>query len=163
MEKASGKLLSEDRVKIRADAMYRVHELSKQISTYFDLLVSEHGITRAQWQAIMHVSQNPGATQTQLADLMQIGRAAAGKMLDRLEEKGWIERRPDASDNRIRRVYAKTEISPLQLIVPTAALELYEAFYADMTEEQIDDFYATLNRLLASGRAGTERLTKSKR
>src|SRR5690606_25695218 len=110
--------------------MYRIHEVSRLISTHFDQLVAAHGITRAQWTAVMHVSQNPGATQTQLAGVMQIGRAAAGKMFDRLEEKGWIERRLDPHDNRLRRVYPHNKIEPLHEIIPAAAIKLYDDFYA---------------------------------
>lgn len=151
------------RSNVRADAMYRVHELSRLISLYFDQLVAEHGITRAQWSCVMHVSQNPGSTQTQLADIMQMGRAAAGKMLDRLEEKGWIERRPDATDNRVRRVYSRHEIAPLQDIIPAAALKLYDDFYAGLADEQIDQLHDVLMVMLANGREALDLRNRTKR
>jgi MarR family transcriptional regulator, transcriptional regulator for hemolysin len=49
--------------------------------------------------------RNQGASQSDLAEKMQMGRASAGKLLERMEAKGWIERRPDPNDSRIRRVY----------------------------------------------------------
>jgi MarR family transcriptional regulator for hemolysin len=52
----------------------------------------------------MHIYEQEGLTQTELAELMQMGRASLGKLLERLEVKGWIERRADASDSRVRRV-----------------------------------------------------------
>lgn len=143
----------EHRNNVRADAMYRIHEVSRLISLYFDQLVVAHGITRAQWTAIMHVSQNPGATQTQLADIMQIGRAAAGKMLDRLEEKDWIERRPDPSDNRVRRVYSRNKIDPLHKVIPNAAIKLYDEFYAGLSDEQLDQLHDMLMVMRENGRA----------
>jgi len=148
---------------VRADAMYRIHEVSRLISSYFDHIVAEHGITRAQWSAIMHVSQNPGATQSQLAEIMQMGRAAAGKMFDRLEEKGWIERRSDAEDNRVRRVYSRNEIDPLRTIIPAAATRLYDEFYGDLTNEQIDQLHDMLMTMRENGRNALNRLAPSKR
>ncbi|NMA99828.1 MAG: MarR family transcriptional regulator [Phyllobacteriaceae bacterium] len=143
----------EHRLNVRADAMYRIHEVSRLISTYFDQLVSQHGITRAQWTTVMHITQNQGATQTQLADTMQMGRAAAGKMLDRLEEKGWIERRPDPSDHRVRRVYTQSKIQPLHESIPTAAKKLYEEFYAGLSDEQIEQLHETLIVMRDNGRS----------
>lgn len=148
------------RLTFQADAMYRVHELSRLISAHFDHLVAAHGITRAQWTAIMHASQNPGSTQSELAEIMQMGRAAAGKMLDRLEEKGWIERRPDASDNRVRRVFTRNEIAPLQDVIPAAAAQLYQDFYAGMTDGEVEQFHNTLVAMVGNGRAALDKLSR---
>ena len=41
----------------------------------------------------------------ELADMMEIEKAPAGKIVDRMEEKGWVERRPDISDRRINRIH----------------------------------------------------------
>lgn len=149
------------RTLIRADAMYRIHEVSRLISTYFDAAMTAHGITRAQWNAIMHVTQNPGSTQTELADLMQMGRAGIGKMLDRLEQKSWIERRPDEKDSRVRRVYPHKDADTLFAFMPEAARHLYSDFYAGMGDEEVEKLYASLmtmreNARIALGRDGAD-------
>lgn len=141
------------RTRIRAATLYRIHEASRLISTYFDQAVAEHGITRAQWTAIMHVSQNPGSTQSELAQHMQMGRAAAGKMLDRLEQKNWIERRADERDNRLRRVYPHKDVDQLFSFMPAAAQRLYDDFYRGMPDSQVEEFYATLMKMRENARA----------
>ncbi len=85
--------------------LYIIHELSRLISTNFDKDMARHNLTHAQWWAIMHIYENPGASQSDLANIMEMGRASAGKLLERMESKGWIERRPDPTDNRVRRIY----------------------------------------------------------
>jgi DNA-binding MarR family transcriptional regulator len=85
--------------------LYIIHELSRLISTAFDGYMAKHKLTHGQWWALMHLYENQGASQSDLAEKMQMGRASAGKLLERMEAKGWIERRPDPHDNRIRRVY----------------------------------------------------------
>ena len=37
--------------------------------------------------------------------MMEIEKAPAGKIVDRMEEKGWVERRPDPLDRRINRIH----------------------------------------------------------
>lgn len=140
------------RVRIRADAMYRIHEVSRLISTYFDNAMAAHCITRAQWNAIMHVNQNPGATQTELADLMQMGRAGIGKMLDRLEQKSWIERRPDENDSRVRRVYPHKDADTLFAFMPEAARRLYDDFYAGMGDAEVEQLHDALQTMRRNAR-----------
>ncbi|HWA17502.1 MAG TPA: MarR family transcriptional regulator [Devosia sp.] len=85
--------------------LYIIHELSRLIATNFDKAMARHKLTHAQWWAIMHIFENPGASQSEIAGIMQMTRAAAGKLLERMEAKGWIERRSDPKDNRVRRIY----------------------------------------------------------
>ena len=37
--------------------------------------------------------------------MMEIEKAPAGKIVDRMEEKGWVERRSDRADRRINRIH----------------------------------------------------------
>jgi len=66
--------------------------------TAFDLMVKPLGVTRAQWWVIAHLSRHDGMVQTQLAELLDTGKASLGALLDRLEATGFIERRPEPTD-----------------------------------------------------------------
>ncbi len=77
--------------------------------TVFDRRVRKLGLTRAQWLALTRLHRRPGASQSELADMMEVEKATAGRLIDRLEAKGWVERRAQAGDRRINRVYLTTE------------------------------------------------------
>jgi DNA-binding MarR family transcriptional regulator len=80
-------------------------DVARLMRTVFDRRVRGAGLTRPQWLAIVRLHRRPGASQSELADMMEIEKAPAGRIIDRLAEKGWIERRPDPSDRRINRIY----------------------------------------------------------
>jgi MarR family transcriptional regulator, transcriptional regulator for hemolysin len=80
-------------------------DVSRLMRTVFDRRVKDLGLTRPQWLALARLNRNPGASQSELADMMEIEKAPAGKIVDRMEEKGWVERRPDATDRRINRIH----------------------------------------------------------
>ncbi len=80
-------------------------DISRLIRTVFARRVRGLGLTRAQWLALTRLHRRPGASQSELADMMEIEKAPAGVLIDRLEEKGWVERRPDPADRRINRIY----------------------------------------------------------
>jgi MarR family transcriptional regulator for hemolysin len=64
-------------------------------------------ITRSQWWVLTGISRHgeEGITQTELASVLDLGKVALGGLIDRLEESGFVERRPDAADRRIKRVF----------------------------------------------------------
>ena len=100
-----------------AELLYLMHELSRLISVHFDRKMNEHQLTHSQWWALMHTYEHEGATQSELAEIMQLGRASAGSVIERLEAKGWVERRPDPLDSRVRRVYLRNEATPVFMMM----------------------------------------------
>lgn len=133
-----------------ADLFYMMHELSRLISVYFDKAMTHHRLTHAQWWALMHVFEREGLTQTELADLMQMGRASTGKLLERLEAKHWIERRSDAGDNRVRRVYLRAEVAPVFSMMTREAKGLFKAFLADISSSEEAGLLTGLRKIKAN-------------
>ena len=111
-----------------SDLLYLMHELSRMISTHADQHLAAAGVTHVQWWAMMHIFEHEGLTQTELADVMQMGRASLGKLVERLEAKSWIERRPDASDSRVKRVFLRHEAVPLFAHMTDEGKTLFKTF-----------------------------------
>lgn len=80
-------------------------EAARLQRTVFDRRVRNLGFTRTQWMALRRVEDQPGVSQSELAELLEVEKASAGRLIDKLEEFGWIERRPDDTDRRIKRIY----------------------------------------------------------
>lgn len=80
-------------------------DIARLMRTVFDRRVRDLGLTRAQWLALTRLDRRPGASQSELADMMEIEKAPAGRIVDRLEEKGWVERRAEPTDRRVNRIY----------------------------------------------------------
>jgi MarR family transcriptional regulator for hemolysin len=88
---------------------FLISDVARLIRTAFDRRVRRLGLTRAQWLVLTRLSRRPGASQSELADMLEVERATAGRMVDRLERKGWVIRRPDVSDRRINRLFLSPE------------------------------------------------------
>ena len=84
---------------------YMVSDVARLLRTVFDRRVRGTGLTRAQWLVLTRLHRRPGASQTELAEMLEVDRASAGRMIDRMERKGWLERRADQVDRRINRLY----------------------------------------------------------
>jgi MarR family transcriptional regulator, transcriptional regulator for hemolysin len=88
---------------------FMISDVARLMRTVFDRRVRKLGLTRAQWLVLTRLHRRPGASQSELADMMELERATTGRLIDRLEIKGWVERRAHSGDRRINRIYLTAE------------------------------------------------------
>ncbi|MGE0700718.1 MAG: MarR family winged helix-turn-helix transcriptional regulator [Hyphomicrobiaceae bacterium] len=112
-------------------------DVARMMRTVFDRRVKALGITRPQWLAIVRLNRRPGASQSELADMMEIERAPAGKIVDRLEERGWVIRRPDPVDRRVNRIFLTDRGQRVYAVIwPIAQATVGDAL-GDLTDSEI--------------------------
>ena len=84
---------------------FLMHDVSRLRRNVFDEFMKPMGLTRSQWWILAHLSRHDGMIQSDLANVLDLGKAALGGLLDRLEATQLIERRADEKDRRVKRVY----------------------------------------------------------
>jgi DNA-binding MarR family transcriptional regulator len=84
---------------------FLIHDVSRMRRNAYDQVMKPLGVTRAQWWVLAHLSRHDGMMQTELADVLDVGKASLGTLIERLEAGGWVERRADPTDKRAKRVY----------------------------------------------------------
>ncbi|MGF7212223.1 DNA-binding MarR family transcriptional regulator [Skermanella aerolata] len=121
----------------------------------FDQRARALGLTRAQWNVLSHLYRNDGINQAGLADLMEVEPITVGRQLDRMEEAGWIARRPDPSDRRVRRIYmtpqAQGVLDQLRELSRDIYAEALQGIAPDVREQLMTSLARIRNNL--SGRA----------
>ena len=88
-------------------------EVFRLVRAYADKQAAQHGITRAQWAVLAKVERSEGMKQSELAELMEMQPITLTRLIDKLCDNGWIERRGDESDRRVNRLYLKKAARPL--------------------------------------------------
>ena len=79
---------------------YLIGDVSRMIRTVYDRRVEPLGLTRAQWRVMTRLNRMKSCTQTELAIALEIEKPTLGKLIERLEAKGWVKRQPDLDDAR---------------------------------------------------------------
>jgi MarR family transcriptional regulator for hemolysin len=106
--------------------------LARHLRIGFDHEVARIGVTRAQWTLIAAVARNPGATQRTIATALEVTEVTAGRLIDRLCDDGYLERRENPSDRRGYRVYltpaAQPVLGQLGAIAQIQEAELFQGF-----------------------------------
>lgn len=94
-----------DELSLEGEFAWAVHDVRGLIGRLFDRRMREIGLTQAQGRVLAVLRRTDGATQTAIADSLDMERAPVGKLVDRLEEAGFVRRQADAADRRVKRVY----------------------------------------------------------
>jgi MarR family transcriptional regulator for hemolysin len=58
------------------------------------------------------LEETPGMTQVRLANLMEVEPITLSRYLDRMEANGWLERRNDPQDRRVKRLFLTEKAMP---------------------------------------------------
>ncbi|MBV8567007.1 MAG: MarR family transcriptional regulator [Methylobacteriaceae bacterium] len=125
-----------------SDLLFLIHDLARGMRTRADQRARRRGMTRAQWVILARLERQPGMFQNELASIVEVEPITIARLVDRLEARGFVERRPDPADRRLRRLH----------LLPAATSVL----------EEIHAYRAELNELLTAGVEGerVEALTR---
>ena len=121
----------------------------------FNRRASPLGLTRPQWRVLSGLNGNPGITQTELSELVAIARSPLGKIIDKLEANGWVERRSDSDDRRINRLYITKDVSPLNLSSRRVSTELEDELLESFTAKERAELHRLLHKLYLVSREKT--------
>lgn len=98
---------------VDANFLFTLGELQRMMRAYADKAAARYGITRAQWAVLAKVERTEGLKQSELAEQMEMQPITLTRLIDRLCDNDWIERRHDANDRRAKRLYLRPRARPL--------------------------------------------------
>jgi MarR family transcriptional regulator, transcriptional regulator for hemolysin len=93
--------------------LFALGELQRLVRAYADKQAARYGITRAQWAVLAKLERTEGLKQSELAEQMEMQPITLTRLIDRLCDNGWIERRSDDTDRRANRLYLRKAARPL--------------------------------------------------
>lgn len=85
-----------------SDFLEALTKASRKIRTAFNQQVTAHGLTYPRARVLFRLAKKQNVTQSELACELELEQATLVRLIDRMEENGLIERRPDAGDRRVK-------------------------------------------------------------
>src|SRR5687767_10891587 len=123
---------------------FLLNDVARLLRNAYDRRVRELGLTRSQWWVLNQLFRNPGLNQSELAEILEIERPTLGRLLDRLEVKGWVRREHDARDRRAWRVHLTDAVEPAMRKLRKVAAELRSDALAGLSAQERERFIDTL-------------------
>lgn len=121
---------------------------TKHIINAFNDRLALHGITRVQWIALYYIGRNEGITQKELAEEMDLTESTVVRLVDRLEKENTVERKKDAKDRRLTKLFLTEEgRKKREEILPIGQSFSVEANHG-ISEEHLEIFKDVLNKIV---------------
>lgn len=124
------------------DLLFLLHDVARLLRADADRRASAHGMTRAQWVILFWLQRQPGLSQKELAEILEVEPITVARLIDRLEARGMVERRPDPKDRRIWRLHLLPPSAPVLSELHDERAEMHRMATADIdraTEQAMID------------------------
>lgn len=92
---------------------FLLHDVARLLRKRFEQRARGLGLTRSQWQTLAYLANNEGIHQGGLADILEVEPITLVRILDKLSERGLIERRQHPTDRRVWLLYLREDARPL--------------------------------------------------
>ncbi|MBX9591567.1 MAG: MarR family transcriptional regulator [Hyphomonadaceae bacterium] len=132
---------------IRREVLFQLTDLARAMRTYIDQRAREHGMTRAQWGALMRLERQEGMTQAELAESLEVQPISLARLIDRLCDQRLMERRPHPSDRRANRLYLTASGRARLIQLVPLGREISAHVLASFSEEESSRLLETLLRI----------------
>ena len=134
-----------------------LHDVARLLRKRFEqeARASSLGLTRAQAAVIAHLARQEGSNQASLAQILEIEPITLVRLLDRLEELGLVERRPDPKDRRARLLRLTSEAHAMLARIRTLGAAVRDDACAGISADRREAMIDTLMEMKANLCAGT--------
>ncbi len=122
----------------------------------FDARARGIGVSRAQWQVLFALSRNEGTNQAGLAEALDVETITVGRMVDRLEEAGLVERRADPADRRAWRLHLTPRAHPVLEELRVVAAGVMDDVLTGISAAEQEQLAVMLTRIRANAQRRDE-------
>ncbi|MBU6497003.1 MAG: MarR family transcriptional regulator [Rhodospirillales bacterium] len=112
-------------------------------------------MTRAQWIILLRLERQPGLSQKELAEILEVEPITVARLIDRLEERGMVERRDDPADRRIWRLHLRAAAAPVLAALHAERADMLSIVATGMDPTMIAALKDGLQRMKTNLAAGT--------
>lgn len=121
-----------------------LHDVARLLRKRFEQRSRAFGLTRAQWQVLAYLSVHEGIYQNRLADLSEIMPITLARLLDKMEARGFVERRPDPTDRRAWLLYLTPQARPLIEVMRSNGRKTRDEAFAGLSADAQQQLLQTL-------------------
>lgn len=132
----------------RSETVYQTFSIVSRLHFHrVHMLLEPLGIYPGQPPVLILLERHEGISQKELARKLHIRPATLTVMLRRMEQNGWVTRRPDPDDQRVSRVSLTEQGKELSTRAKATMQSMSEVLFGSMSGEELAQLQRLLNRL----------------
>jgi MarR family transcriptional regulator for hemolysin len=132
------------------DLLFLLNDVARLLRVDADKRARLHGMTRAQWAILIWLERQPGISQKELSEILEVEPITVARLIDRLEARGMAERRPDPKDRRIWRLHLLRPACDVLREIDRQRAEMTRVVTVGVDENSIEIMTEALLRMKAT-------------
>ncbi len=128
-------------MKLNDTIEYYIRTTSLALSRMYNAIAAEYGITQTIGYLLIYVEKK-GTPASRLAQLMGMKNSSLTRLLQKMESEGCIERRVDADDKRVVRIFLTDKGVERRRIAKRTVLEFNEKLKKKIDQKDLEVFFS---------------------
>ena len=125
-----------------------VYSASKTYQKAFDLeLRNKIGITITQSKVIFALYMHSGLTQRELADKIGVETPTLVPIIDKMEEDGYVKRKLDSEDRRLKRIYTTLKTDALWDSMMECVSQIRKVSLKEVSEQEVKSVLGVIKKI----------------
>ena len=87
------------------ETLREIGMIARALDSISNIEFKEHDLTRGQYLYLVRICENPGIIQEKVAEMIKVDRTTAARAIKKLEMNGFIEKRDDQHNQKIKRLF----------------------------------------------------------
>ena len=124
------------------------NQAAKKLADAFNNRLIPKGITRVQWIALFYLGKSDKLNQKKLGELMNIKDSTVARLIDRMENEGFIIRTKDPEDRRNTLLLLTKKGSKFREEMLIEGEEMSKIFAQGISDDEIEIFKKVLDKMV---------------
>ena len=132
------------------DVLREIGKIARALDSIANIEFKEYQLSKGQYLYLTRIFENPGIIPDKLAEMIKVDRTTAARAIKKLEEKGFIEKKPDSKNKKIRRLFVTAEGAELAPIIQLENEYSNQIALQNLSAQEVEVFAKTLKTLTAN-------------
>lgn len=121
--------------------------IARALDSISNIEFKEYDLTKGQYLYLVRICENPGIIQEKLAEMLKVDRSTAARAIKKLEMQGFIEKKEDAVNRKIKKLFPTDKASTVYPILKREGDHSDRVALSGFSEEETEILFQLLKRV----------------
>ena len=121
--------------------------IARALDSISNIEFKEFDLTKGQYLYLVRICETPGIIQEKLAEMIKVDRKTAARAVKKLESNGFIEKKEDEINKKIKKLYPTEKGSQVYPFIKREHDYSDQVALEGFSEEEVDAIFSLLQRV----------------
>ncbi|PCD84293.1 MarR family transcriptional regulator [Lysinibacillus fusiformis] len=130
------------------EILREIGAIARALDSISNIEFKELDLTKGQYLYVIRICENPGIIQEKVAELLKVDRTTASRAIQKLETKGFIEKRSDQGNKKNKLLFPTNKSLDIYPYLKREGEYSNERALDGFSSEEVDSIHHLLTRVL---------------